>query len=270
MLDPGRPRRDLERRAERIKGYTPTEIIGRHFSVFYTEEDVARNHPAEELQLATRDGRYEEEGWRVRKDGTRFWANVVITRSATTTGELIGFGKVTPRPHRSAGGRGASAPGRELEAANASCEFRLLVSSVRDYAIFMLDPDGRIETLERGRRAAQGLRGATRSSAGTSRVLHRRRTARAAPAARARDRGRATAATRRRAGGSARTARSSGRTSMITAVRDADGRADRLREGHARPHRAPGGRAGAAPADRRAARAPTRSSTASRASRRTT
>src|SRR3954469_11358219 len=66
--------------AQRMKGYAPEEIIGEHFSRFYTEEDIARDHPGHELAIAGRDGRYEEEGWRVRKDGTRFWANVVITR----------------------------------------------------------------------------------------------------------------------------------------------------------------------------------------------
>src|SRR4051794_31590729 len=64
------------RGAERIKGYTRDEIVGQHFSVFYTEGDRARRHPEEELQIALREGRYEEEGWRVRKDGTRFWADV--------------------------------------------------------------------------------------------------------------------------------------------------------------------------------------------------
>ncbi len=79
MLDPHGRVVTWNAGAEAIKGYTQDEIIGRHFSVFYTEADVARNHPAEELRRAIRDGRYEEVGWRVRKDGTCFWANVVIT-----------------------------------------------------------------------------------------------------------------------------------------------------------------------------------------------
>lgn len=81
--------------AERFKGYKEDEIIGQHFSRFYTPEDIARRHPWNELQIAARDGRYEEEGWRVRKDGTRFWANVVITALRDKEGHLRGFAKVT-------------------------------------------------------------------------------------------------------------------------------------------------------------------------------
>jgi PAS domain S-box-containing protein len=81
--------------AERIKGYTAEEIIGRHFSVFYPPEDVAAGKTAWKLEVAARDGRVEDEGWRVRKDGTRFWANVVITALRGEDGELVGFAKVT-------------------------------------------------------------------------------------------------------------------------------------------------------------------------------
>ena len=81
--------------AQRAKGYTAEEIIGKHFSTFYTKEDLARNHPAYELMVANRDGRYEEKGWRIRKDGSRFWAHVVITAVRDHTGVLIGYGKVT-------------------------------------------------------------------------------------------------------------------------------------------------------------------------------
>ncbi|HEX5322360.1 MAG TPA: PAS domain S-box protein [Capsulimonadaceae bacterium] len=83
------------RGAQRMKGYKADEIIGKHFSTFYTPEDIARNHPQEELEIAVRDCRYEEEGWRVRKDGTRFLANVVITALFDRTGEHCGFAKVT-------------------------------------------------------------------------------------------------------------------------------------------------------------------------------
>ncbi|HWK88459.1 MAG TPA: PAS domain S-box protein [Longimicrobium sp.] len=83
------------RGAERLKGYTAAEIEGRHLSVFYTPEDVARAHPAEELRIAAEQGRYEEEGWRVRKDGSRFWAWVVITAMHDDLGGLMGFSKVT-------------------------------------------------------------------------------------------------------------------------------------------------------------------------------
>ena len=65
--------------AETIKGYKPEEIIGKHFSIFYPEEDIQRDKPGYELKVAAEVGRFEDEGWRVRKDGSRFWANVVIT-----------------------------------------------------------------------------------------------------------------------------------------------------------------------------------------------
>ncbi len=81
--------------AERIKGYTADEIIGRHFSIFYPPEDARSRKPDWELEIAKREGRYEEEGWRLRKDGTRFWANVVITALRDESGKLRGFGKVT-------------------------------------------------------------------------------------------------------------------------------------------------------------------------------
>ncbi len=80
--------------AQLLKGYTADEIVGRHFSTFYTEWDRQRQHPQEELRIAAREGRFEEEGWRVRKDGTQFWARVVIT-ALRENGELVGFGKVT-------------------------------------------------------------------------------------------------------------------------------------------------------------------------------
>ena len=81
--------------AQRMKGYRADEIIGQHFRVFYPPEKQEIRHPEHELELAVRDGRYEEEGWRIRKDGTRFWANVVITALFDHDGNLAGFGKVT-------------------------------------------------------------------------------------------------------------------------------------------------------------------------------
>jgi PAS domain S-box-containing protein len=79
--------------AQRFKGYRPEEILGKHFSVFYPEEDQWK--PARELEIATDEGRFEEEGWRIRKDGSRFWASVVITALRDERGELVGFAKVT-------------------------------------------------------------------------------------------------------------------------------------------------------------------------------
>jgi PAS domain S-box-containing protein len=81
--------------AQRFKGYTASEIIGHHFSIFYPPDDIAAGKPEWELEVAAREGRFEDEGWRVRKDGTRFWANVVITALRDPSGTLVGFAKVT-------------------------------------------------------------------------------------------------------------------------------------------------------------------------------
>ncbi len=81
--------------AERIKGYAENEIVGRHFSTFYPDDDVVSGKPARELEIAAKDGRFEDEGWRIRKDGSRFWANVIITALRDETGDLVGFAKVT-------------------------------------------------------------------------------------------------------------------------------------------------------------------------------
>jgi PAS domain S-box-containing protein len=81
--------------AERMKGYGAAHIIGQHFSVFYTPEDQAAQKPASLLQLAEREGRVEDEGWRVRSDGSRFWADVIITALRDEDGKLVGFAKVT-------------------------------------------------------------------------------------------------------------------------------------------------------------------------------
>ncbi len=81
--------------ARRIKGYNASEIIGEHFSKFYPPEDIASNKPERELEIAIRDGRLEDEGWRLRKDGSKFWANVIITALRDSSGKLVGFAKVT-------------------------------------------------------------------------------------------------------------------------------------------------------------------------------
>jgi PAS domain S-box-containing protein len=81
--------------AERIKGYKAEEIIGHHFSRFYPPEALGRGWPQHELEVAQREGRFEDEGWRVRKDGSCFWANVVITALRGDEGRLLGFSKVT-------------------------------------------------------------------------------------------------------------------------------------------------------------------------------
>ena len=95
MLDPNGIVTNWNRGAQRIKGYRTEEIVGRHFSCFYTEEDRAANVPGRSLEIAARDGRYEAEAWRVRKDGSRFLANVVIDALRDDNGQLIGFAKIT-------------------------------------------------------------------------------------------------------------------------------------------------------------------------------
>ena len=122
--------------AERLKGYAPHEIIGRHFSAFYPPADIARGKPERALEIATEMGRVEDEGWRIRKDGSRFWALVVITALRDRSGALVGFAKVT---------RDLTERRRSEDMLRQSEErFRLLIQGVRDYAIFMLDPEGRI------------------------------------------------------------------------------------------------------------------------------
>ena len=95
MLDPQGRVTTWNEGAERIKGYTAGEILGQHFSKFYTPEAVASRHPLEQLKKAVQQGRCEEEGWRVRKDGSRFWASVIITALRDDNNVLRGFGKVT-------------------------------------------------------------------------------------------------------------------------------------------------------------------------------
>ena len=95
MLDPEGRIISWNAGAEKIKGYTAREVIGRHFSCFYTPEDIARRWPYRELEIARAQGRVEDEGWRIRKDGTRFWANIIITALYDATGRLRGFAKIT-------------------------------------------------------------------------------------------------------------------------------------------------------------------------------
>ena len=95
MLDPAGRVVTWNLGAERIKGYRPDQIIGQHFSKFYTQEDIESGKPERELKIATSEGRLEDEGWRVRQDGSRFWAHVTITALRDKNGELLGFSKVT-------------------------------------------------------------------------------------------------------------------------------------------------------------------------------
>jgi PAS domain S-box-containing protein len=121
MLDPNGHVASWNQGAQRIKGYTADEIIGRHFSTFYTAEDIASGKPAMELKVATRKGKYEEEGTRVRKDGSTFWANVVITPVRDKANTLIGFAKVTrDLTERRAGQEKAIADARRVAQAEAA------------------------------------------------------------------------------------------------------------------------------------------------------
>ena len=107
--------------AARIKGYTASEILGEHFSIFYPPEDLATDKPGMELRVASKEGRFEDEGWRLRKDGTRFWANVIITALFDRDGTLRGFGKVTrDLTERRAAEEQAIADARRLAAAEAA------------------------------------------------------------------------------------------------------------------------------------------------------
>ncbi len=138
--------------AQRFKGYAADEIIGEHFSRFYTAEDRATGFPGRALRIAAEQGRFEAEGWRVRKDGTRFWASVVIDPVRDEGGTLIGFAKVT---------RDISDK-KEAERALFRSEqnFRLLVEGVRDYAICLLDPDGNVSSWNAGAESIKGYKAA--------------------------------------------------------------------------------------------------------------
>jgi PAS domain S-box-containing protein len=136
--------------AQLTKGYTPGEIMGRHISAFYTREDREAGRPQMMIARAIKDGRVEDEGWRVRKDGSRFWADVIITALRDDNGQLAGFAKVT----RDLTDRRQA----EEELRRSEERFRLLVDSVRDYAIFLLDPSGHVVTWNTGAERNQGYK----------------------------------------------------------------------------------------------------------------
>jgi PAS domain S-box-containing protein len=128
--------------AERFKGYTSSEIIGKHFSLFYTEEDRQSGRPQHALATCAEKGAFEAEGWRLRKDGSRFWANVVVDPIHDASGVLIGYAKVT---------RDISERKAVLDAlARSEEQFRLLVQGVTDYAIYMLSPAGDVVSWNAG------------------------------------------------------------------------------------------------------------------------
>jgi PAS domain S-box-containing protein len=134
--------------AERIKGYRADEIVGQHFSNFYPADAVSSGWPAHELDVAAATGRFEDEGWRVRKDGTQFWANVVITALRDEAGGVRGFLKIT----RDMTDRKQA----EEKVRRGEERFRLIVEGVKDYAIFMLDPTGHVATWNAGAERLKG------------------------------------------------------------------------------------------------------------------
>jgi PAS domain S-box-containing protein len=148
MIDPNGFITSWNAGAQRFKGYSEREIIGEHFSRFYTPEDRAAGLPGRALGIAFSEGKYESEGWRVRKDATRFWAHVVIDPIYDEAGKLLGYAKVTrdvtERKH-------AEDALRESEQ-----RFRLLVQGVTDYAIFMLSPEGVVSNWNVGAERIKG------------------------------------------------------------------------------------------------------------------
>ncbi|CDX34856.1 FOG: PAS/PAC domain protein [Mesorhizobium sp. SOD10] len=148
MLDPSGTITNWNVGAERLKGYTAEEIVGQHFSKFYTREERAKGTPLRVLEAAMQNGRYEGEGWRVRKDGSHFWASVVVTPIHNDAGQLEGFAKVTRDITER---RAAHEALRQSER-----QFRLLVSGVTDYALFMLDPNGLVTSWNAGAERIKG------------------------------------------------------------------------------------------------------------------
>ena len=153
MLDPDGLIATWNAGAERIKGYKADEVIGKHFSIFYPQIDVDAGKCDHELESAERDGRFEDEGWRVRKDGTQFWANVIFTAVRDEAGTLLGFSKVTRDLTERKGAQEELE--RHLEAEE---RYRLIIESVRDYAIFMLDATGHVATWNIGAERIKGYR----------------------------------------------------------------------------------------------------------------
>ena len=134
--------------AKRFKGYEEAEILGEHFSRFYTDDDRAAGLPQRALDTAIREGRFEGEGWRVRKDGTNFWSHVVIDPIIDPNGQLLGFAKIT----RDLTDRKMA----EETLRRSEQQFRMLVQGVTDYAIYMLSPEGRVSNWNQGAQRIKG------------------------------------------------------------------------------------------------------------------
>ncbi|OMQ39480.1 PAS domain-containing sensor histidine kinase [Pseudomonas putida] len=148
MIDPDGIITSWNAGARRFKGYEEAEILGQHFSRFYTDDDRRAGLPQRALDTAIGEGRFEGEGWRVRKDGTHFWSHVVIDPIYDSTGTLLGFAKIT----RDLTDRKMA----EETLKQSEQQFRLLVQSVTDYAIYMLAPDGRVTNWNLGAQRIKG------------------------------------------------------------------------------------------------------------------
>jgi PAS domain S-box-containing protein len=142
MLDPEGVISSWNPGAQRFKGYTASEAIGSHFSRFYIDEDRKAGLPARALETSAREGKFESEGWRVRKDGSRFWAHVVIDPIRSQDGQIVGFAKIT----RDLSERRAA----EKRLRQNEEQFRLLVQGVTDYALYMIDPEGYVSSWNAG------------------------------------------------------------------------------------------------------------------------
>ena len=136
LLDPSGHVNSWSVGAERLKGYSESEILGQHFSNFYPSEDRAAGLPERELATVASVGRFENEGWRIRENGTRFWAHVIIDAIRDPLGKLLGFANITRDQH--------------------------LVQGVADYAVYMLDPNGNVSSRNLG---AQRIKGGQHFSA---------------------------------------------------------------------------------------------------------
>lgn len=143
--------------AERTKGYLADEVIGKHFSMFYTDDAKASGHPQFELEEAMRSGSYEEEGWRIRKDGSQFWAAVVINKLIDDHGKHLGFAKVTRDLTERRKAEHALVDSTE-QLQQSEAKFDLIVSAIKDYAILILNPDGIIMTWNEGAERIKGYK----------------------------------------------------------------------------------------------------------------
>ena len=148
MIDPDGIITSWNSGAKRFKGYEEAEILGEHFSRFYTDDDRAAGLPQRALDTAIREGRFEGEGWRVRKDGTNFWSHVVIDPIIDPNGQLLGFAKIT----RDLTDRKMA----EETLRRSEQQFRMLVQGVTDYAIYMLSPEGLVSNWNQGAQRIKG------------------------------------------------------------------------------------------------------------------